>query len=308
MAIKFNDLCKDVINYMVYNYLEPNDIHSTLLTCKSFNVLNPYQLNVIKTASNGWEYCIKNGHLEASKWLYDLYKNLNKPINYFDENNDLLFVSSCGNGHLETSKWILEIYCNTLEDNNLTNNTNLCNSIKNAIQNSYGKHLEVFKWLYSFKIVNFDEELLTRSFFHFCYEKKLGFAKWAYKTSIKQNHKINIHSGDDIVFFRSCTNGMGEICRWLYQLGLDTRQPFDVNMYNGICFTSCCILGYLDIAKWIYQLNIEKDIPMNIHANDNYLFKQVYEKEQLHVCKWIYQLSIEYNNPMLIDVPEDVKI
>ena len=64
-----------------------------------------------KLSCNTWEYIHANndfafglscayGHLGVAKWLLDLGKELNSPIN-IHENDDYAFRWSCINGHLE---------------------------------------------------------------------------------------------------------------------------------------------------------------------------------------------------------------
>lgn len=90
-----DDLPNDIINMRMFDYLPINNIHSMLLTNRKFNsILNSFQLNIIKNASRGWKYCICNGLLNSSKWIYQLRSKSKNPIN-IHEYGEYAFRISC---------------------------------------------------------------------------------------------------------------------------------------------------------------------------------------------------------------------
>ena len=103
------DIPNEIINKIIYQHLSLEDIRSCLVSSKIFHVLSGHQKNIINNAKKGWIYCIKKGHLETSKWLYQLGIDLASPIDIHVD-DDFAFRWSCYNGHLETSKWLCTLY------------------------------------------------------------------------------------------------------------------------------------------------------------------------------------------------------
>lgn len=321
MSISLYDLPNDVIRLILYKYLPIKDIGTCLNTCKTFNVLNNYQLNIIKNASKGYVYCISNNLLESIKFLYDFnqkdisitkIKGIVGYESYISTNYDMfnpnlqvkindhvvpfyecLFRISCRKSHLEISKWIYNMFFKKKIDVDITNLNN--NAFLLCCRDG---NLEVGKWLYELS-VDLDNAVAIEQPEHYplmfsCTSGNLEMSKWLWQLYIDNNIKLEAEIIDTLLS-GICTIGCLEILKWTF-----TILPI-ILIDLDYCFVESCKYGHLDISKFLYKFGIDNNKPIDIHIDDDYSFIQSCKWGHFETSKWLYELGIEINSPININ-------
>lgn len=190
------DLPQEIVNYIIYNFVEVGDIHSCMLTCKKFNNLENYQVyNLMISSGRGWKYCIEKGLMESAKMIYRLANELDKK-NKIDIHfeNEVLFRTSCRISRFTICKGLYDF---SVE---LGNPINIRAISDSAFLTScqYG-HLETAKWLY-----NLSFELARKD------------------PSFGKPIDINRHYSN---LYKWCSvKNYSEMCRWLEELKQKTSS------------------------------------------------------------------------------------
>ena len=300
MDLTIHDLHNDIINEILYHYLNLDDIRTCLLASKLFNVLTNYQINIRKLTTNRFCWCLVYGHLEACKWFNECYYIC---VDYVDTSNwfiNTYIPDICRYSNLKTIKWYYQ----------LCKEKNIHIDIHYDNDNAFNKacrtgNLDIIKWLYDLsneQCIQIDIHRHEEDAFAWCCsEGHFETAKWLWEISVKINSPINIHIDNTEQAFRFCCgNSNLNMVKWLYNLAIKIGSPINFEVVKYQAFYLACEKGCLDILKWLYELNIKINSRINI-----IIFKSGFEiavtYNQLEVAKWILDLSIDMGNINILD-------
>lgn len=126
--------------------MDLNNSKSIIILFKSLsNILTENHIQILNEIQKEWLNCIKSGFLDKCKYLFQLSKDINYPID-IHINNDEAFRISCENGHLDICKWLYNI---SMEKKSPINMDII---FEEAFFTSYkNKHYGISKWLYNLK-------------------------------------------------------------------------------------------------------------------------------------------------------------
>lgn len=277
MQINIYDLPNDILNIIMYNYMNISDIRSCLLTAKLFNVLNNFQLQIIKNSSKGKMYCVYNGLVDSLKWLYLINDSKELINNYFV--SETLQIA-CQEGYLDVAKWIYQLSI----DINIS--------------------IDIHQW---------DDVLFINSILH----DQLQFAKWLWEISLQIKKPFDIHLNNDYLFMNSCKKNNLQSCKWLYQLAINTNNPINIHKCDDFAFRFSCRMSMenefdfliknskntdlvknydsLQVVKWLHKLSIDNNDPININVYVEE-FWNAYISNNKKTLQWIYNLDDKITN------------
>lgn len=206
--------------------------------------------------------CYK-GHLEMSKWLYEVGKH---KINIHHE-NDEIFRYTTYNGHLNIIIWLYEISEEYSLDKQIVFNDS-CRS----------GNLNLVKFLH--KKWN-DVKIEFKSISHACTTGNLELVIWLYENS---SENINIHQDEEDLYIHACGSGNHNLVLWIYE---KCHGIIDLNIQNQLGFVKCCRFGNLKTAKWIYDKTQKR---IDIHPKNFTSFREACHSGHLDVLKWMYEI------------------
>ena len=238
----FDILPSEIINEILFKFLNISDIKSCLLTSKQFHVFNNYQTNILQNASKGWYHCIINGLIDSCQWLY-----YNKIINSKQINTTIC---------VSTSYYSLPPHLDTENSEIGEDNNELIDILKSYNYKKYSKKpLILCTCNYFNKELHIHNKIAADSFRISCQMGHLKISQWLYELIFKKYPKIiDINSK---IFPRICQNGYLDMAKWF--IGLINKPS---NIYSNIdSIIMASQNGHIEMVKWLYdQITKGKDI------------------------------------------------
>lgn len=221
-------LPENVLNSVLYDFLDSRDVGNCLIAHRCFNVLSNYQKSVVIYASKGIPDCFTKIEgveqpdiLTIIKYMYkngiDLYKKYRfTRMNSVEDNT--LFEWSCINGCTDMARWLVSL-------------------------NSSQIHILSDKDEYPFELC--------------CINGHLELAKWLIEHPCKEYIDISTGNSYEYAFMHSCKNGHLEVAKWLVELSNTESTPIDINVDNNYAFITSSINGHTDVVNWLIEFSKE---------------------------------------------------
>ena len=217
--------------------------------------------------------CVQEGHLEMTKWLYQLGGNIKSQDNW-------CFYIAISKNHIHILKWIYSLNIIDIHMNSEYPFRYACGC----------RNLQAAQWLYSLgaNIHIFDDQ----TFYSAVLSENYEIANWLYSLG-----EINLSDDNYYIFRALCETGNLDALKWVYSLS----DEIDIHMFNDFPFRSACYSNNIEIAKWIYSLG-HVDIKSCNHSAFCFSCKCNY----LEIANWLISLnpneySIIVENNIIID-------
>ena len=249
----FDIIPKEILNQIMWTYLDAKDIHSCRQSSTKFHVLTSTQVVTYKDSLKGIHYCVSENKLASLQFMSRFDNIASKLVthSWID-----YFVICCRNGYLDIAKWMWQ------NENNIDLSRNDCAALKYSCIMG---HIDVAKWLCNLDgniIYNICSNKMNDPYnFHsivfikkICANGHLKIIQWLF--SILEN-RIDKNITKNIFSF-SCRNNILIIAQWIWEnYRISSSKLFDIYNY-------CACAGYIDIIKWLDKI-IDTSSYMNDH-------------------------------------------
>jgi len=334
MSLNIYDIPKEIIDYILINFLSFKDLNSCLNTAKLFN-LKQYQISQIKMNlsfhdclihgfveeckiksrvpnfsfdihANNESYLIntcKKGYTDMVKWFFDIEYRLKKKFDILVLNN-ILFEYAFINGHFEIIKILYNklkihndvIYAkNTMKNILQNNNFYICRKI---IQNN---HIEIFKWIISL-FENNELHIIIDIVVDVC----IKFDNLDIFQYLQDNVYISRLLNNNKYYKKLCKqaiiNNSNKIFMHIY---VYKGKTFNFRKNNDILFHLACENNCFETANFIWLYCNSIDNPIKLHAYDNRSIKYVCENNYYKIFKWLIDIAVMLDEPYDLHMDND---